>query len=396
MKIIRNIFGELVKDLSENEIGILTGPRQVGKTYLLRELEDRAKQSGIKTSFFDLEQPSELALFNRNDAEIIEMLVGGGDIVFLDEFHYLKNASKIFKAIYDKEAPIKIYASGSSALEIHKHLKESLAGRKYLYHIYPCSLSEMAQVISNAFEYCCVYGGMPGTIHKQDEYKKKQLLSDILQSYVLKDIKSLIREENLRAFNHLLYLLAEAQGSLVSIDSLAREIGLSPHTTNNYLDILTQTYVSFPVYSYSRNLGNELKKSKKFYFYDIGIRNALLKNFATLDKRNDAGAVVETFVFLELQRHISPETEIRFWRLKSGEEVDFLWIKNQIPHPIEVKLNWDPPNIPRGLRAFLKRYPATEEAFVVSKKGGFDIELKNTHIHFISLEDTESIIEIIG
>jgi uncharacterized protein len=397
MSIKRSIFNRLERELSTKPATILVGPRQVGKTTLLRQLEERFETSGKKTRFFDLEQPDQLALFNRSDGYIIQMLCEAGDVVFMDEFHYLRNAFKIFKAIYDKNSPLKIYASGSSALEIHTHLKESLAGRKFLYHIYPCSLDELKQAIPvQTFEYYCLYGGMPGTIHYTDPSQKKQLLMDILQSYLLKDIKALIREENLRAFNHLLYLLAYAQGSTVSIDSLARDVGMSPHTIHSYLDVLAQTYVNFPLYSYSRNLANELKKSKKFYLYDIGLRNALLKNFAPLDQRQDSGTLVETFVFHELQKHLSPETELRFWRLKNGVEVDFIWIKNQIPTPIEVKHNWRDQRLPGGLKAFLKRYPDTKYAFVISMQKHRDVMHHKTKISFLRFEDVAGIPETIA
>ncbi len=387
MEIKRNIFGKLCDDRQRPESSILVGPRQVGKTYLLRKIESHLRGCGDKTAFFDLEQPTVLAQFNQSDADLLEMLSTSGEVLFIDEFHYLKNASKLLKALYDRGDSTKIYASGSSAMEMHSHLKESLAGRKYVYPIYSCGLEEISQVIPcQPIQYLFQYGGMPGTIHEESETKKQQLLSDILQSYILKDIKSLVREENLRAFNHLLYLLAQSQGNLVSTDSLAREVGLSSHTINDYLELLSQTYVNFPVYSYSRNFGNELKKSKKYYLYDLGIRNALLKNYAAFDRRRDAGTIAESYVFLELQRQLTPDTEIRFWRLKSGDEVDFLWIKNQVPYPIEVKLNWPTTKVPKGLQSFLRRYPDTNRAFVIGSRSQEEIDFNSIRIHFLPLE----------
>ena len=366
MEIKRNILDELYKDLSSKYVTILVGARQVGKTYLLKRVKEEAERRGLKTAYFDLEQPDHLALFNQSDNRLIPFLANAGHVVLIDEFHYLKNASHIFKAICDSERKVKIYASGSSSLEIHKHLKESLVGRKLIYHIYPCSLEEVQQVIhDDPMGYYCRYGGMPGLVHFTDDDRKKLLLQDILQSYLLKDIKSLIREENIRAFNNLLFLLAQYQGAVVPTASLGKEVGLTARTVESYLEILAQTFVNFPLHSFSGNYGNELKKSKKYYLYDLGVRNALLKNFETLLPRHDAGALVESFVFGELQKHLTPETEIRFWRLKTGEEVDFIWIKNQRPYPIEVKMTADLKTIPQGLRAFLKKYPKTKKAFVV-------------------------------
>ncbi len=397
MEINRSIFNNLYNDLKIKKTTILVGPRQVGKTYLLQKLEKKARELGKSVTFFDLEQPSELAQFNKSEEEILKLLRQAGQVIFIDEFHYLQNASKLFKALYDHGDPIKIYASGSSALEIHKHLKESLAGRKFIYHILPCNLSEISQVIHDQpFNYICTYGGLPGTIQEKQPDRKKQLLSEILQAYILKDIKSLIREENLRAFNHLLYLLAQSQGNLISIDGLSNEVGMTAKTINSYLEILSLTYVNFSVYSYSRNLGNELKKSKKFYLYDLGIRNALLKNFSSLDQRQDSGVMAETFVFHELQHYLSAETEIRFWRLKTGEEVDFLWIRNQKPYPIEVKLNWDLNKIPQGLIAYLNRYSDTKRAFVISQHSGQNIKFNKTVISYLSFETVYKIAEEIS
>ena len=371
MNIKRNIIKDLYADLSTKHISILLGARQVGKTFLLREVEKEAKRRGLKTAFFDLEQPADLLSFSQEDNKLIEWICRSGDVVFIDEFHYLKNASHIFKAIYDRREKIKIFASGSSAMEIHTHLKESLAGRKQIYKIYPCSLSEISQAISrNPFEYYCQYGGMPGLVELDSTLGKQNLLVDILQSYLLKDIKALIKEENIRAFNNLLFLLAQYQGSTVAVANLANEVRLTAASIEAYLEILTQTQVNFALHSYAANYANELKKSKKYYLYDLGIRNALLKNFAGLRERQDAGAIAESFVFLELQKQLNPESEIRFWRLKSGEEVDFIWIRNQVAFPIEVKLSWKTEALPDGLKSYLKRYPKTKKAFIVSDRSG--------------------------
>lgn len=383
MEIKRTITENLYNDLNEKYVVILIGARQVGKTFLLNKVATLAKSKKLKVAFFDLEQPDVLQQFNQEDSTIIEMLVNAGDVVFIDEFHYLKNASHIFKALYDSKQNIKIYASGSSSLEIHKHLKESLAGRKFIYKIYPCSFNEIAQVIKNAtFDYYCKFGGLPGLIHLKDDEKKEKLLVDILQSYLLKDIKSLIKEENIRAFNNLLYLLAQYQGSIVTTASLANEVGLTAKTIESYLEILAQTYVNFPLYSYSKNYGNELKKSKKYYLYDLGIRNALLKNFSSIKQRKDIGAIIESFVFLELNLQQTPETELRFWRLKDGTEVDFIWIKNQIAYPIEVKTTCKKNELPKGLKSFMKKYPETKKAFVVNQESSGEMKYNNAIIYF--------------
>jgi predicted AAA+ superfamily ATPase len=394
MLINRLIIKDLKAEIAQPQILILLGARQVGKTTLLHQLEEYAKKTGLKTCFFDLEQPQTLADFNRSDKEIIELISQSGDVVFIDEFQYLKNASKIFKAIYDSNVRVKIVCSGSSSIEIHKHLKESLAGRRFVYKIYPLSYSEIKTAAVYSFEDYLTFGGMPALTQIESAKRRQIILNELLGSYILKDIKSLLKEENIRAFNHLLYLLAEKQGSLMVSHSLAKEVGLSIKTINRYLDILEETYVNFRIYSYSNNLGNELKKSCKTYLYDLGIRNALLKDFSSVNDRPDKGTILETFVFLHIQSKIEPNMEIRFWRTKDGSEVDFILVKDRKPIPIEVKSVISAGQIPDGLKKFLTRYPNTKKAFVINQNIQTETIFNNCKIQFLQFEDFESNFQI--
>jgi len=391
----RNILNKLRQELTQPEILILLGPRQVGKTTLLRMLEDYAKQKGLKTVFFDLEQPQVLADFNRTDKEIVRLISEAGEIVFIDEFQYVRNISKILKAIFDSKNKIKIICSGSSSLEIHKHLKESLAGRRFLYRIYPLEYGEIKNSCPDfKFEDYLYFGGMPGLTHTDSKERKQQILNELVGSYILKDIKSLIKEENIRAFNHLLYLLAQNQGSTISVHSLSTEVGLSSKAINRYLDILEETYVNYRIYSYSKNLGNELKKSCKSYLYDLGVRNMLLKDFSAVDSRPDKGVILESFVFLRLQAMLTPNMEIKFWRTKDGGEVDFILLKDRIPIPIEVKSKVNSLDIPSGLKRFLNRYPAVELAYIVNEQIEEDIKYEGCLIHFLTFESFSSNFQI--
>lgn len=158
-------------------------------------------------------------------------------------------------------------------------------------------------------------------------------------------------------------------------------------TISHYLDILEQTYVNYRVYSFSRNLGNELKKSCKTYLYDIGIRNALLKDFSMLSQRPDKGAIEETFVFLKLLYMVGPDIEIKFWRTKGGDEVDFILLKNRKPIPIEVKSQLGKPQIPQGLKKFLLRYPSTPLAYVINENQTAIVQFNQTELKFITFKD---------
>jgi len=390
----RFVLENLKSEIKQPEVTILLGPRQVGKTTILKELQKYAKKSGYTTSFFDLEQPQILAEFNRSNREIIAKFRESGQIVFIDEFQYIQNASKIFKAIFDSDVKLKIICTGSSSLEIHKHLRESLAGRRFIFHIYPLEYSEIkASYKTYSLEEYLKCGGMPGLTHTDSQERKQQMLSELLSSYILKDIKSLIKEENIRAFNHLLYLLAEKQGSTISVSSLSNQIRLSSKAINRYLDILEETYVNFRVYSYSNNLGNELKKSCKTYLYDLGVRNTLLKDFSNPSERPDKGILVESYVFLKLRANLAPNMEIKFWRTKDGDEIDFILLKNRKPIPIEVKSSLTNLRIHKGLKRFLLRYKNARTAYVINQNLRGNIIHGSCKVNFITFSDFEKIKE---
>ena len=367
MHINRFLFDQVLEELRRPEITILLGPRQVGKTYILKWLKARLDQRGVPSTFFNLENPEDLRKFSQPPREIYKLLMSSGKVIFIDEFHYLKNASQIFKAVFDEKKGVKIFASGSSSVEIHKHLKESLAGRRRLIQVPPLSFDELQRVFkSKTSDYYFMYGGLPGVIQEKTKNNRINLLSDLLQAYLLKDIKGLIKEENIRSFNMLLYLLAQTQGSIVNVENLSRDIGLSAPSIHKYLDILQHTYVAKSVASYSRNIGNELKKSKKYYFYDIGIRNALLKDFRIFNKREDKGFLLETAVFLHLSSTLKANEEIYSWRTRDGQKIDFILVKDRQPTPIEVKNSLGDPDVPNGIKSFIRRYPHTTRAYVLN------------------------------
>jgi len=240
----RILYKPLLAELRRKEITILLGPRQAGKTYLLRWIQRAFRHRGVASRFFNLEEPDALRALARPWEELYRLLTRCGRVVFIDEFHYLKNASRLFKAVYDSRRRVKIFASGSSSIEIHKHLKESLVGRRRLFHVSPLSYLELKKKMGRAAQgYYFRFGGLPGVANERSRQDRIRLLNDIVQAYLIKDIKSLIREENVRAFNLLLYLLAQSQGSLVSVDGLAGQVGLTARSTQRYLDLMTHTYV---------------------------------------------------------------------------------------------------------------------------------------------------------
>jgi hypothetical protein len=323
------------------------------------------------------------------------MLTTNIDVIFIDEFHYLPNASKLFKAIYDSGIKVKIFASGSSSIEIHRHLKESLAGRRLVTRLMPLSFAEYIQLGSDTPELLLNYldfGGLPGLITQASDNDRIRLLNEIFETYIQKDIKSLIKEENIRAFNMLIYLLAERQGSVVSVAGLAADIGLTQRTIEHHISLLEQTYVLYPMSSYARNIGNELKKSRKFYFYDTGVRNTILRDFSPVSKRADGGALYESFVAIQMIGRLKPNMELKFWRTKAGHEIDFVVLKDRKPFLIEVKSTLTAPVIPPAMKIFIKHYPETQGALVLSQDFDSDMDYMGKKIMFrktLSFEDED-------
>lgn len=390
MEITRSLFALLEKEIDQPFVSVLMGTRQVGKSWLMRKLYRSCLDRGLQASYFDLEDPYTLRNFNADDASLMALLRQAGKVVFIDEFQYAKNATRIFKAIYDAGIGPKLFVSGSSSVEIHRHLKESLAGRFRVTMVTPLDYgTEYSTIPGFSFSDYLRFGGLPGVSSSGSEPEKMQLLRDILQAYILKDVRGLLREENIRAFNSLIYLLAENQGSLTTVASLAREVRLSEPTIGIHLDILDQTYIAFALDSYSTSLSNELKKSKKYYLYDLGIRNAVLRDFSSMEIRPDKGAIAETFVYLALRRKLLANMELKFWRNKRGEEVDFILLRDRLPTPIEVKYRLESPEIPSGVKAFLKAYPNVSEAWVFSTDLHADIDWDGCTVRFRTLEEAD-------
>jgi hypothetical protein len=389
MLVKRDSFDDLIKCLKKSEILILIGARQVGKTHLMIELEKFAKAKKKKTKYFNLEIPEDSRYFNQDLVSLYKDITKNTDFIFIDEFQYFENASSLFKAIFDdRKLKVKIIASGSSSLEMHKHLKESLAGRKIEKHIFPLSFSEFKQV-KKTFETYLIYGGLPGLMHLKTNDQKIDLLDNLVATYILKDIKSLIKEENIPAFNRLIYILADTQAQIVSVSSLSRELMLSNKTAEHYLAILEQTFVLYPLYSFSQNLSNELKKSKKYFLFDNGIRNSIISDFSLLKARSDKGLLYESYVHNTLRMRAPKNSEIRFWRTKDGNEIDFIYIKNRKLSIIEVKSKLKQMLIPKAFEQFLRSYPNTEHCFVINENISGELDYRGRLIKFIKLEDME-------
>lgn len=388
MALKRTVYNALIEDARRREITIIIGPRQVGKTTLLKEIEGYFRKQRRRSCYFNLEMPQDANYFAGGFKEILDGLTKEKQAVLIDEFHYLPNATKLFKAIYDGCKGLKVFATGSSAVEMHKHLKESLAGRRRLYRLFPLSFLEWlpskskVAVLPKSFgaktapqahaylrkylEEFVIFGGMPGLVHEKTKDAKKRLLLDLVATYIQKDIKALLREEDILSFNRLLVLLASQEGGLLSENSISRNLNYSLRQVRKDIAILSQMFLLDVLRPFFTNRGRELKQTNKIYYFDSGIRNAILRDFRPLNQRPDKGALLESFVLHEIQKNLRVTQELYYWRTRLKEEVDFVLLQDRIPIAIEVKSKLLGPEVPTGIKQFLRKYPESNTAVVLN------------------------------
>ena len=405
MRLKRIIYDELISDISRRDVGIIVGPRQVGKTTLLKEISKYCRKNGKKCEYLNLEMPADANYFARDFQHVLSDICKTKQIILIDEFHYLPNATKLFKLIYDECKGIKVYASGSSAIEMHRHLKESLAGRRRLYRLYPLSFSEWLPGKTSSIKFpknvnfninsrthkklkeylneFIVFGGMPGLIHEKNVESKKRLLIDLVATYIQKDIKALLREEDILSFNRLLVLLSGQEGGLLSENSVSQSLNYSLRQVRKDLAILSQMFLLDILKPFFTNRGRELKQTNKIYFFDSGIRNAILHDFRTLDNRPDKGVLLESFVLHEIQKNLKIAQEIYYWRTREKYEVDFVLVQDRTPIPIEVKSKISNADIPDGIKQFFNNYPGCNTAVVLNDDILKEIYFQNRKVHFI-------------
>lgn len=392
----------LLKQADKHSITILTGSRQVGKSTLMKILSERIQ---TPSAWYNLENPLHLALFNEGYTSFIHQ--NKAKLVFIDEFQYCSNISSIFKAIYDLNPDLKIYASGSSSLDIQSHLRESLVGRKQERVIFPLTFSEWLTSakegpapipaigdiapIGDHERYRAEaasfirFGTMPGLLQFEDEIEKREYLHGVYQTYIAKDIKSFLKEESILAFNKMLSYLALNNGTLLNKNTLATVSGVSSRQIDRHIDVMEGTFVLSLVRPLARNGGKELTKTPKYFFYDQGVLNSIIQDFRPAHLRQDAGILNEQFVYWELKKNADIRFQVKYWRTSDGKEVDFVLEKDKALLPIEVKSAWPSGKVPSGMAHFLKEYPDTHTAVVLYEGPETMIRHHDAQIFFLPL-----------
>lgn len=368
MLIKRKVLVEIDKWLDSNKILILNGARQVGKTTILKGLEQKLKTENKNCVYLNLESFQVADRLNANPDNIFDFTPDKNLFyyILIDEIQILDQPSHFLKYIYDTYENIKLIVTGSANLEIKAKLQDSLAGRKITFFINPLSVDEILdyekldkqtknpleqQKIEQIFKEYLLFGGLPEIYLEKNKKKKEILLKEYLGTYINKDIRALISNINISKFNQLNIALAHLVGNLVNKNKLANDIDIDNRTLNRYLDLLKYSFIFDFISPYFSNPLTQIKKMQKVYCFDFGVRNAVLNNFIEINLRDDCGRLFENFVYLILKEKYQ---EINFWRTIKGSEVDFVYQKDGL-NIVEAKYKkFKDPKIEHSIKQAIK------------------------------------------
>jgi uncharacterized protein len=325
MIIDRLIEPQLKAKIGKGKAIIVIGPRQVGKTTLLKKII--SKEDYL---FLDGDDPTVRNLLSNANTEQLKSIIGKYKTVFIDEAQRIENIGLTLKIITDQFKTVQLFASGSSAFELNNKINEPLTGRKWEYQLFPISWKELEDSIGfvkaiQQLELRIVYGMYPDVINNIGQ--ETEVLKQLANSYLYKDVLAFggIRKPEL--LEKLVQALALQIGSEVSYNELSQLLNIDKNTVSTYIDILEKAFVIFKLKSFSKNLRNEIKTNQKIYFYDTGVRNMVIGNFNLLDLRQDKGALWENFLISERMKKLHYENTLArpyFWRTVQQQEIDYV------------------------------------------------------------------------
>lgn len=330
MKIQRLIKEKIIKNIKEtNKITIIYGPRQIGKTTLSKEIINDLQ---LKTLSINADQEKYIDILSSRDINKLGSLVSGYDLLFIDEAQRVPNIGLNLKILHDEMPRLKIIATGSSSFDLANKISEPLTGRIWSYNLFPLAYCELKNIyndfeLNDLLESSLIYGAYPEIFLADNFQSKEEQLYEISRSYLYKDILDLQDVRKSNKINDLLKLLAFQIGSEVSLNELADKLDISRETVERYIDLLEKTFIIFRLKGFSRNLRKEVSKMNKIFFYDLGIRNAVIDNFKPLKDRVDTGALWENFLIIERMKFLSysrMESSRYFWRTHTGAELDYI------------------------------------------------------------------------
>ena len=375
MLIKREIQEKIEKDLWKEKAIIIYGARQVGKTTLVNQI---LKKYPEESGYYNCEEGDVAEGLSVETSTALKNFFGKKKLVILDEAQKIKNIGIKLKLLIDNYPEMQIIATGSSSFELANIISEPLTGRFYSYQLHPFSLFELKQIysemeIKRLLERFLRLGLYP-EITKLGEQEAQKQISLIANSYLFKDIFTFQEVRNPEALTKLSQMLALQLGNEVSLEELANSLGVSIETVERYIILLERAFVIFRLPAFSRNLRTEIKKSRKIYFYDCGIRNALIRNFNSLNLRSDVGALWENFCIVERiksnqRKDLLPNQY--FWRTYSQKEIDYLEDQDGRLSAFEFKWNKKKTKVPKE---FLDAYKNSE----------FEIVSRENYLEFLS------------
>ena len=347
---------------------ILMGPRQSGKTTLVKQV---LENSGKKSLFLNADEPDVRDLLGNCTSARLRMLFSDHRIVCVDEAQRVENIGITLKLITDEIPDVQVIATGSSALELNSSIVEPLTGRKFEYELYPFAFSELAShyglIEERRFlEQRLIYGSYPEVVTSVGQ--EEELIRLLAGSYLYKDLLAIVGLKKPKLLDKIVRALALQLGSEVSFYEVAQLVGADSHTVERYIDLLEKAFVVYVVPAFSRNVRNEIKKGKKIYFWDNGVRNALIGNFLPVSSRTDIGALWENYLMSERRKLLCNNGQTckgYFWRTTQQQEIDYIEERGQVLSAFEFKWNLKKGKV-RFPGTFTKAYPFAKTEVVTS------------------------------
>ena len=342
MKIERNIENQLFRKIGSNKVILLFGTRRVGKTFLINSIQKKftGKQIILNGEDFDVQE-----IFRKRTIANFKNIVGDAKLLIIDEAQVIPEIGQALKLMIDTNPELTIIATGSSSLDLINKSGEPLTGRFHPFNLYPIAQLELKENILEAkhhFDERIIYGSYPEIFNISTNNEKAAYLQQLVQSYLLKDILAYSGIKHADKIFALLRLIAFQVGSEVSNNELSNHLGINKTTVENYLDLLSKVFIIYKLPSYSSNQRSEVAKSSKWYFFDNGIRNAIINDFRIPAMRNDMGALWENYIISERIKKVKYNgelTQFYFWRNYNQQEVDLIELNNGIVSAFEIKMS---------------------------------------------------------
>ena len=376
MDIPRIVQTQIESKIGQQKVILLYGTRRTGKTTIIEKVVQKYSKDAMLLHGEDMQ--ISFILQNRTISNY-QNLTSGKKIIIIDEAQAIPEIGKILKLLIDTVKGITVIATGSSSFDLVNSTGEPLVGRNFEFYLYPIAQVELSTIenfieTNQNLEERLLYGGYPELWHLNTIQEKEAYLKQMVNSYLLKDLLSFENVKGADILFKLLQMLAWQVGSQVSTVELASGLQINKATVERYLDLLSKVFIIYPLSGYSNNLRKEVTKSKKWYFFDNGIRNALISNFSPLSQRNDIGQLWEQYILSErikINRYNNYQPQYYFWRTYDGQEIDLLELNNGQLQALECKWKDTKAKIPV---AFAKAYP----------DANFSVVNKNNYLEWIT------------